>query len=270
MTLTTLQLSKPLGKTAVHAVGKGEPVVLIHGVGMQSAAWGPQVDFLSQTHRVLAIDMPGHGGSDPLPAGAQLPEFVTWLHDVLSELNLGRVNLVGHSMGALVAGGFTVTHPDLVSRVALLNGVFKRAKSASAAVIARAEEIGKGEFDLETPLTRWFGDSESDMAACAQVSGWLSDVNIDGYATAYNAFARGDATYAARFSEITCPFLALTGDGDLNSSPDMSRAMAAETANGRAIVIENHRHMVNLTAPDQVNDALNDWLNSPTRGGPHD
>ncbi len=270
MTLTTLQLSKPLGKTAVHEEGKGEPVVLIHGVGMQSAAWGPQVEFLSQTHRVFALDMPGHGGSDPLPAGAQLPQFVAWLHDVLSELDLGWVNLIGHSMGALVAGGFTVTHPDLVSRVALLNGVFKRSESASAAVIARAEEIGKGTFDLETPLTRWFGDSESDKAACAQVSGWLSDVNIDGYATAYNAFARGDATYAARFSEITCPFLALTGDGDLNSSPDMSRAMAAETANGRAIVIENHRHMVNLTAPDQVNAALNDWLNSPTRGGPND
>ncbi len=270
MTLTTLQLSEPFGKTAVHTTGEGDPVVLIHGVGMQSAAWGPQIDALAQTHRVIALDMPGHGGSDPLPSGAQLPDFVAWLHAVLTALDLGPVNLAGHSMGALVSGGYAVTHPDMVKRVALLNGVYRRGEAASAAVIARAEEIGQGTFDLETPLTRWFGDSDTDKAACAQVSGWLSDVNIDGYATAYGAFARGDATYADRFGEITCPFLALTGDGDLNSSPEMSRAMADAVQNGRAVVIEGHRHMVNLTAPDLVNDILKDWLNTPVSGGQND
>jgi len=270
MMLTTLQLSEPFGKTAAYTAGEGDPVVLIHGVGMQSAAWGPQIDALAQTHRVIALDMPGHGGSDPLPSGAQLPDFVAWLHAVLMALDLGPVNLAGHSMGALVSGGYAASHPDMVKRVALLNGVYRRAEAASTAVIARAEEIGQGAFDLETPLTRWFGDSDTDKAACAQVSGWLSDVNIDGYATAYGAFARGDATYADRFGEITCPFLALTGDGDLNSSPEMSRAMADAVQNGRAVVIEGHRHMVNLTAPDLVNDILKDWLNTPVSGGQND
>ncbi|MBI1492784.1 alpha/beta fold hydrolase [Halocynthiibacter styelae] len=270
MTLTTLQLSEPYGKAAVHTSGEGDPVVLIHGVGMQSAAWAPQVEFLSKTHRVFAIDMPGHGGSDALPTGAQLPEFVAWLHAVLTALNVGPVNLAGHSMGALVSGGYAISHPDMVARVALLNGVYRRSDAARAAVVARADEISQGSFDLETPLTRWFGDSDTDKAACALVSGWLSGVNPDGYATAYGAFARGDATYADRFEDITCPLLAMTGDGDLNSSPEMSDAMAKVAPKGRAVIIKDHRHMVNLTAPDQVNDILKDWLNTPVSGGQND
>ena len=64
MTSTTLQLSEPFGTVAYREVGlthagKAAPVVLIHGVGMQSAAWGPQIEFLAQTHHVIALDMPG-------------------------------------------------------------------------------------------------------------------------------------------------------------------------------------------------------------------
>lgn len=263
MMSTTLQLSDPYGKVAVQAAGAGDPVVLIHGVGMQSAAWGPQVKALSRTHRVFAIDMPGHGGSDALPTGAQLPDFIAWLQAVLIALEVGPVSLAGHSMGALIAGGFAISHPDMVARVALLNGVYRRSDAARAAVVARADEIRQGSFDLETPLKRWFGESDVDREACAQVSGWLSGVNLGGYVTAYEAFARGDATFADRFGEITCPFLAITGDGDLNSSPAMSEAMAEAAQNGRAIVIPGHRHMVSLTAPAEVNAALQAWLNSP-------
>lgn len=270
MTLTTLPLSKPFGQANARILGDGAPVVLLHGVGMQSAAWWPQIEALAQNHRVVALDMPGHGCSEPLPAGAQLPDFVEWLNAVLVALDLGPVNLAGHSMGALIAGGYAVTHPDMVRRVALLNGVYRRSEAARSAVIARAEDIRAGGFDLETPLTRWFGDSDADKAACAQVAGWLSEVNMDGYATAYGAFARGDATYADRFGDITCPFLALTADGDLNSSPDMSRAMAAVVPNGTCKVISGHRHMVNLTAPDLVNDILKDWLNTSESGGQND
>jgi pimeloyl-ACP methyl ester carboxylesterase len=265
MTLKTLQLSEPFGKVAYRAAGAGDPLVLIHGVGMQSAAWEPQINTLSQTHHVVAVDMPGHGGSDGLPATASLADFVAWLHAVLHALGTGPVSLAGHSMGALVSGGYAVTYPEMVARLALLNGVFRRSEDARAAVIARAEQIQDGVIDLETPLARWFGDGSGDQAARSKVSDWLSSVDQAGYATAYSAFARGDATYADRFSAISCPLLALTGDGDQNSSPAMSVAMAEAAQNGKSLVIEGHRHMVNLTAPDQVNTALRDWLLTPSQ-----
>ncbi|EDZ44982.1 hydrolase [Rhodobacterales bacterium Y4I] len=266
MTPTTLPLSEPYGTVTCQRAGRGDPVVLIHGVGMQSAAWGPQIGALSNAHEVIALDMPGHGGSAPLPEGAELPDYVAWLHEVLTALDLGPVSLAGHSMGALIAGGYAVCHPQNAARVALLNGVFRRSAGARAAVEARAAEIRAGSFDLETPLARWFGDSEADQSARAQVAEWLSAVNLQGYAAAYTAFARGDSTYADGFCGIRCPLLALTGDGDPNSTPAMAEAMAAAAPRGRAVVIEGHRHMVNLTAPAAVNAALRDWLN--TEGEP--
>jgi pimeloyl-ACP methyl ester carboxylesterase len=263
MTSTTLQLSEPFGQVACRIAGEGAPLVLIHGVGMQSAAWGPQIQALAASHRVIAVDMPGHGGSAPLPLDAGLEDFVAWLDAVIDALNCGPVSLAGHSMGALIAGGYAASHPGKVTRVALLNGVWKRSEAARNAVITRAEQIRSGAFDLETPLERWFGDSDTDRAARDQVAGWLSAVDRDGYATAYAAFARGDATYADRFAGITCPLLALTGDGDPNSTPAMSQAMADAAPQGKALVIQGHRHMVNLTAPDQVTAALAAWLAEP-------
>ena len=268
MTSTTLQLSEPFGQVSYREAGQAHagvraPVVLIHGVGMQSAAWAPQFTALSKAHHVVALDLPGHGGSDPIPAGSQLPVFVDWLRAVVDALELKQVNLTGHSMGALIAGGFAVCHPDRVARVALLNGVFCRDATAKRSVIARAELIRAGSFDLETPLQRWFGDTPTEQTARQDVAEWLSEVDIEGYATAYGAFARGDALYADQFDKIACPLLALTGEDDPNSTPEMSRAMASAAPNGHAIIIKNHRHMVNLTAPDDVNKALVDWLHVP-------
>ncbi|GAA6194493.1 alpha/beta hydrolase [Phaeobacter sp. NW0010-22] len=260
MTSTTLQLSEPYGQVAYRDTGTGAPVLLIHGVGMQSASWGPQIDTLSATHRVIAVDMPGHGGSDPLPEAAELPDFVAWLFAVVTALDLGPVSLAGHSMGALIAGGFAAEYPNMVARVAVVNGVYRRNAAARAAVEARAAEIKQGKVDLETPLTRWFGDSAQDQIARDQVAGWLSAVDMSGYATAYGAFARGDSTYADAWGRVTCPMLALTGDGDPNSTPEMSQAMAAAAQNGAAKVITGHRHMVNLTAPNEVTAILQDWL----------
>lgn len=273
MTLITLQLSKPYGSLCYRELGQGESLVLIHGVGMQSAAWGPQIEHFGQSKRVIALDMPGHGGSSPLPKGAQLPDYVAWLYASLTALDTGPVNLAGHSMGALIAAGFAISHPQLTRRVAVLNGVHQRSADARAAVEARSDQIDElllnnGEIDIETPLTRWFGDSASDQIAREMVRPWLQAINLEGYATAYSAFARGDRTYASRWSEVECPMLALTGDGDPNSTPEMSRAMAASAQHGHVKVLEGHRHMVNLTAADAVNKILGDWLAMPTPVNP--
>jgi pimeloyl-ACP methyl ester carboxylesterase len=268
MTSIIQQLSEPYGNLAYREVGQGDPLVLIHGVGMQSAAWGPQIEHFGQSMHVIALDMPGHGDSSPLPTTAELPDYVSWLFAALTALDTGPVNLAGHSMGALIAGGFAVSYPQLTRRVALLNGVHKRSASARAAVEARSTQINAGEIDIETPLTRWFDDSDADRVVRETVRPWLKAINPGGYATAYGAFARGDQTYASDWSNVECPVLALTGDGDPNSTPDMSRAMASAARNGRVEILEGHRHMVNLTAADTVNSILDDWLAMPVAINP--
>lgn len=261
MTLTTLLLSETNQKVTYRRLGKGEPLVLIHGVGMQSAAWKPQIADFAEHYCVIALDMPGHGGSDPLPKGSLLPEYVAWCEAVLEDLKIGPVNLVGHSMGALIAGGVAVSCPHLVRRIALLNAVFQRNEVAKAAVQARADHINTGKVDMETPLARWFDDRDAKVRA--QVAKWLSAIDVNSYATAYGAFAQGDATYADQFSQIACPCLVLTGEGDPNSTPAMAQAMAALVRDGVAVTVQGHRHMVNLTAVNEVNTHLQKWLKRP-------
>jgi pimeloyl-ACP methyl ester carboxylesterase len=261
MTSRTLRLSDGTAARVIEA-GAGAPVLLIHGVGLRAEAWGPQMPALSAAHRVIAVDMPGHGESDPLPKGAALPDFVAWASRVVEALSLGPVALAGHSMGALIAGGLAVTRPDLVARVAMLCPVHRRNAEARAAVLSRAADIAAGRGDPEGPLSRWFGPGEE--AHRDQTATWLRAVDPAGYATAYAAFAGGDATYADRLSAIRAPTLVLTAEGDANSTPAMTHAIAAAIPGAAALVIPGHRHMLTLTAAPQVNAALLDWLKEDT------
>lgn len=263
MTLKTRQLSDGDGCFSYRESGAGAPVVLIHGVGLQSAAWQPQITALAQNYQVFALDMPGHGGSDPLHSGATLEDFVVWGERAIRALVSAPVRVAGHSMGALIAGGLAVRKPALVERVALLNSVFRRDPQARLAVEARAAQIGQGVIDVESPLARWFSDDAGEQHVRALTAGWLSEITVEGYATAYAAFAGGDATFADGLAAVACPLLALTGGDDPNSTPAMAREMAAAARNGKAVIIDGQRHMVNLTAPELVNAHLLDWLALP-------
>jgi pimeloyl-ACP methyl ester carboxylesterase len=248
--------------TAYHEAGKGEPLVLIHGVGMRLEAWAPQIAYLSATHRVIAVDMPGHGESRKLPVGSPLEAFVAWFGHFLNEMGLETVNVAGHSMGALVSGGAAATFGDRIKRVAYLNGVYKRDPEAKAAVVARAAAIPQSGVDKEGPLVRWFGDDSDSMIARELTRKWLNLVDPEGYAVAYSAFAGGDATYADCWKDVAGPALFLTGSDDPNSTPLMAAQMAALAPQGSVRIVEGHRHMVNLTAPEVVNALLSEWLSS--------
>jgi (E)-2-((N-methylformamido)methylene)succinate hydrolase len=243
-------------------VGQGEALVLLHGVGMCAEAWHPQIAVFAKKNRVIALDMPGHGQSDLLPGTPELPDYVTWAATALQHLGVNLANIAGHSMGALMAVGLAVDHPNLLRRLAVLNGVYCRTDDARTAVQVRAAALAAGANDIEAPLARWFAPEDHDLRD--QVATWLRGVNLSGYAAAYRAFANGDATYANSWSQIQSPTLVLTASGDANSTPEMTQAMAQAAPFGQAIVIEGHRHMVNLTAPDAVNLALADWLATPT------
>jgi pimeloyl-ACP methyl ester carboxylesterase len=127
-------------------------------------------------------------------------------------------------------------------------------------VRARAAEIAAGKVDPIAPLSRWFGDECVASEPYQLVRSWLTSVDIEAYATAYRAFAEGDDLYAARWPGVACPALLLTGELDPNSTAQMSHDLAAAAPNAEACIVAGHRHMVNMTAPDEVTAALRHWL----------
>lgn len=259
---TILRRSRTRRGASYLDVGRGEVLLLLHGVGLRLEAWTPQIEAFSATHRVVAPDLPGHGESAPLRKDGSLDDFVAWTLDLMDDLGIAGANIAGHSMGALIAGGVVATAPHRVLRVAVLSGVFRRSPEARAAVVARAGEIASGSIDHEGPLRRWFAEDDRKTTAYRLTQDWLSAIDRGGYATAYRAFAHGDAHYAEGWSHVSCPALFLTGTDDPNSTPAMAQAMAAATPGGVIRLIEGHRHMAHLTAPAEVNAALSDWLST--------
>jgi pimeloyl-ACP methyl ester carboxylesterase len=93
-----------VNRTQIHYEDKGTgPVlVLLHGVWMSSRFFSVQIDALSKTHRVIALDFRGHGQSAFVAHGHTVPQYARDLHAMIDALGLSRVALLGWSMGAFV------------------------------------------------------------------------------------------------------------------------------------------------------------------------
>lgn len=106
--------------------GKGDPVILIHGLHSSADVnWRKPgvMAALARDHQVIALDMPGHGGSDKperdAAYGAQMAEDVVLLMD---HLKIKKAHVVGYSMGGMVTVKLLATHPDRV-RSAVIGGM---------------------------------------------------------------------------------------------------------------------------------------------------
>jgi pimeloyl-ACP methyl ester carboxylesterase len=88
-----------------HRLGAGEPLLLIHGVGSHWQVFGPVLEPLAEHHDVIAVDLPGFGGSPPLPAGAEpgVPALTDAVTGLLDDLGLERVHVAGNSLGGWIA-----------------------------------------------------------------------------------------------------------------------------------------------------------------------
>ena len=86
-------------------VGRGEPLVLLHGIGHHRQAWDPVVDILATEREVIAVDLPGFGASPALPNGLayDLPTTNTVLAALFEALELDRPHVAGNSLGGLLA-----------------------------------------------------------------------------------------------------------------------------------------------------------------------
>lgn len=101
------------------AGGDGPPIVLVHGLGGSATNWVELTPLLAQRHRVLAPDLPGHGGSEALAAVPGLDAFADRVAAVVLHEQAGPAPLVGHSLGGLVALRLALRYPELVSCLVL-------------------------------------------------------------------------------------------------------------------------------------------------------
>ena len=101
--------------------GKGKPLILLHGNGEDSSYFESQMDYFSQTRRVIAVDTRGHGRSPRGPAPFTIRQFAEDLREFVEEMGIERADLLGVSDGGNIAIIFALRYPERVDRL-ILNG----------------------------------------------------------------------------------------------------------------------------------------------------
>lgn len=107
----------------LHDGDNGDPLLLLHGGGTDSAflSWGHLISPLAASHRVFAPDWPGYGESDRPDAEYSMPYYISILGRLIEALGLDRPSLAGISMGGAIALGFTLSRPDAVKKLVLVD-----------------------------------------------------------------------------------------------------------------------------------------------------
>jgi pimeloyl-ACP methyl ester carboxylesterase len=206
--------------------GDGPSLVLVHGLGGAASNWVELVPALTGSYRVLALDLPGHGGSSPLPAAPSLTPFADVVAVVAEREGLLPACVVGHSLGGLVALRLALRRPDavrallLASAAGISSGTRAREAAVTTLVLARParlvvpfRRLVAGVEWLRYPVFGSFLVSDPAALSAAAVEGFLS-----GPARHTDVLSAGRALVAddprIDLGHVRCPCLVLAGARD--------------------------------------------------------
>ncbi|RZT15522.1 alpha/beta fold hydrolase [Fictibacillus sp. BK138] len=103
--------------------GEGEPLLLLHPGGFfASFVWDEFIQLINKSHRVIAIDIRGHGNSAHPESGYDVSVLAKDIARVLQELKIDHVHLIGSSLGAELGVYFAATYPELIQSLTLIDG----------------------------------------------------------------------------------------------------------------------------------------------------
>lgn len=237
-----------------HPEGPGVPILCLHGVGSSMRAWDGVIGRLPQDRPVISYDLRGHGDSDK-PAGPyEIEDFVDDALALMDRQGLQSVDVVGFSLGGLIAQGLALTAPDRVRRLVLIGTVANRRPDERERVQQRyAELVAEGPVALAgRSVERWY--TPEYLAEHPEVRERtmreMAELDPGAYTAAYRVLASTD--FAERLQELRMPVLAIAGEADVGSPPHMAEYIVETVANGRLVVIEGVKHNMLSVTPDTI------------------
>src|SRR5215475_12596482 len=227
------------------------PILLIHGSGMSARSWDMQLQGLPRSLRIIALDLPGHGQSDPAPrAGVEV--YAGAVAHVLAALECGPVVVVGHSLGGSVAIALAARRPDLVRGLVLI---------ASCVKLPLVDSVGERVVAyLPGPLRRLLFFSmakkvlfapEAPTEAIAITMRELRACRPETLQADVRAARAMDLT--AQAAALDVPTLVLSGRRDRLITPTLAERLGALIPGSRLHIVDGAGHMLPLEAADRVN-----------------
>ncbi|HET6519470.1 MAG TPA: alpha/beta fold hydrolase [Geminicoccaceae bacterium] len=259
-------------RVAYNVVGSGPPLVLIHGAFVDRHMWASQVEFLRDRHRVVTLDLRGHGETGPTPAASySIPLFAADVEALLDHLGIERAILGGLSMGGMVAQTLAAARPDRVAALILANTVRHSAPT-------RWNRVVRDVFfprEVLWPALRWlgmrrstavmfklielFGPDRQERSRVVRVYGKaaLRAMSPDEVAKVFEAFYH---FVGVDFARLTMPALILDGEEDSEGGREQARALRGALPCATLEIVPLAGHNAALENPEAFNDAVARFL----------
>jgi pimeloyl-ACP methyl ester carboxylesterase len=241
----------------------GSPLlVFLHGAGMDRTLWQLQIRyFANHGWSVLAVDLPGHGGSAGPPPDS-IAGYAEWVAELIPVAGFSVASVVGHSMGSFIGLHLAARHPGRVNRLALLGTA--ATMPVHPDLLAAAEAGDPLAFEL---ITCWSLTRRSQLGGHQTPGLWMTGESLrlldhapagvlGNDLRACNAY--GEAVENA--ARVDHPTLLLLGELDIMTRPAAARPLAAALPDAATVILPGAGHLMMIEQPDPVIDTLADFL----------
>ena len=230
------------------------PIVFIHGVGLNHTIWKPQIDAFNNT--VIVYDILGHGKTPLNKDNISFDDFSNQLINLIDELKIKKIHLVGFSIGSLIARNFASKFNERLESLTLLCSIFQRNQEQQQIVKDRFELAKKSKSLSKQALKRWFTDDylEKHPNIYEKISLILEENNMENFLKVYQLFVNHEDN--EKFENINTKTLVMTGEGDIGSTPEMSKNLSNIINNSEVKIISKGKHLCSIECADDVNMAI--------------
>jgi 3-oxoadipate enol-lactonase len=239
------------------------PLVFLHGIGGAARAWRGQLDFFKDRYRTIAWDMPGYGGSAPLPT-VSIAALAGALQDFLQQVGATKPILVGHSIGGMIVQQWLSKNPGIAGAVVLAqtSPAFGKPDGdwQKAFIDARLGPLDRGETlaSLAPSLVKELVGDGPDVSGMDLARDCMAAVPAASYRATMLALMGFDLRNALK--SIAVPTLVLSGAKDNNAPAPMMAKMASYIPSAKYVELEGAGHLANLERPMAFNAALDHFL----------
>lgn len=238
----------------------GPSLVLIHALGTDLTIWDGLIPLLPAALRILRFDLRGHGQSDTPPAPYAMGQLVRDAERLIDHFGLKDAVVLGLSVGGLIAQGLAIKRLDQV-RAMILSNTAARIGSETQwnTRIATVRDGGMASI-ADATLERWFGRKWRDRPDAADWHARLCAANAQGWCGTAAAIAGTD--FYTTTATLTLPTLAIAGDRDGSTPPDLIRETADLIRGSRFHLIRGAGHLPFIEKPQDYATAVTDFLTS--------
>jgi 3-oxoadipate enol-lactonase len=240
--------------------GAGHNIVLLHPVGLDRTFMGPLLTDATQGHRVINIDLRGHGRSPDVSEDMPLGQYVEDIHAVIETACTGAAIVLGLSFGGMLAQQLALTYPQDVAGLILCGCGGGFAAEIRPLLRERGVTAQRGGMKavIEPTIERWFTPSFRADTWVNEVRARLSANDPVNWSSAWHAIATFDAF--ARLAQVTVPTLVVAGEHDVATPLPATRALADAIGGAQHAVVAGAPHMMQLECRDAFNHVVAAFL----------